>query len=387
MVRGRDSIKPAKIDVSDSRALTDAIAAHDIVISLVPAVLHPKIAAAAVAARRSMVTASYTSPALAELNDAAKKADVAIFNEAGLDPGIDHLSAMEHIHDIQAKGGYVEEFTSWCGGLPAPEFADNPLGYKFSWSPRGVLNAAKASAKFIADGRVHENASALKLVQPIDLWRGFNLEGYPNRDSAVYADAYGIPDAKKVLRGTLRYSGYAEVVSTMNTFGLLEETPLNATSWFDLMKTLTKSSDPKSAVQSASVNAANAFEWLGLFDRQQRPTGANVIDALCRHLQQKLALGRGEADLVLLHHTLIVRWKDGSRERRLLSLVEYGERGGVTAMARTVGIPCAIGAHLLLNGTIQRKGVFAPMTPDIYKPMLKILGGEGIHMKEIIEKI
>jgi alpha-aminoadipic semialdehyde synthase len=208
LVSQRNNCNTVVLDVSNENSgqLEQLIDESNLVVSLLPYQLHPQIARKCIDLRRSMVTASYTSPEMWELNEQAKYAGITILNEVGLDPGIDHLLAMECFDQVKSKGGKVQSFLSFCGGLPAPEDADNALKYKFSWSPRGVLLNVLSSAKYL-------QANEEKFVEPgnlmdhtidIDFLKGFNLEGYPNRDSLAYKSLYGIESAHTCLRGTLR---------------------------------------------------------------------------------------------------------------------------------------------------------------------------------------
>lgn len=212
--------------------------------SFVPAMFHLNVAKACVAEVRHMVTASYLSPELQALHarfvrlqstpslisddvSSAKAKGITILNELGLDPGIDHLLAMRFFDEAKAQGKTIESFVSWCGGLPAPEFSDNPLGYKFSWSPRGVLTAALNAAKFKEDGRLVELPSIMRAARDVSIFRGFNFEGLPNRDSMRYISLYGLNDAelKTMFRGTLRYKGYTEIIRAFHDLGLMNVKP------------------------------------------------------------------------------------------------------------------------------------------------------------------
>mgnify|MGYP001375515680 CR=1 FL=1 len=186
------------------------MAQHDLVISLIPYTFHPLVIEAAMAAKKHFVSTSYVSAVMAGYDAAAKEAGITVMNEIGVDPGIDHLYAMKTITETHARGGQVLSFTSYCGGLPAPECSNNPLGYKLSWSGRGVLLAAGNPAKYLEDGKVVEIPGPRLLYdgpKEIHIYPGFNFEGYPNRDSTPYNERYGIPECQTVLRGTLRYKG------------------------------------------------------------------------------------------------------------------------------------------------------------------------------------
>ncbi len=221
---GHPNVRTVQLDANDSNAVREHVRRADLVVSFLPAPYHVAIANHCIAEKKHLVTASYVSPGLKALNDAASGVGITILNEVGLDPGIDHMSALKVIHEVQAAGGVVESFESVCGGLPAPECADNPLGYKFSWSPRGVLTATQNSAKFLRDGKVVDISAAdlLRSAQPIELnTSAYNLECLPNRDSLSYATDYGLQSAKTLFRGTLRYRGFSSIVDQLKSIGLI----------------------------------------------------------------------------------------------------------------------------------------------------------------------
>jgi saccharopine dehydrogenase-like NADP-dependent oxidoreductase len=210
LVGGHPRGRALALDLQDEPSVRAAAAEADLLISMVPSSLHPTVARLAIDAKKNMLTASYLSPAIRELAPAAERAGVLILNELGLDPGIDHMEALRIIRDVKAGGGRVESFTSYCGGLPAPEANDNPFGYKFSWSPRGVLLASRSPARFLRDGRVETVPAERLFADPV----AFSIpglgefEGYPNRDSVIYAETYDIPEARTLIRGTLRWPGW-----------------------------------------------------------------------------------------------------------------------------------------------------------------------------------
>jgi alpha-aminoadipic semialdehyde synthase len=175
--------------------------------SLLPAPLHPKVARSCIKLKKHMVTTSYISKELEDMNPAAQEAGIVILNESGLDPGLDHLSAKKLIDEVHEAGEAVESFISWCGGLPAPEHADNPFGYKFSWRPQGVLSAAQNPATYLLNGQYVNvrGENLLKSARPIKIHNALSFEGLPNRNSLVYAIPYGLDGVKTMFRGTLRY--------------------------------------------------------------------------------------------------------------------------------------------------------------------------------------
>jgi saccharopine dehydrogenase (NADP+, L-glutamate forming) len=366
-----------------------------VVVSLVPYVYHPVVARACIRHRRPMVTTSYASEAMRNLDAEARTAGVVLLNEVGLDPGIDHMEAMRLIDGIHRGGGRVLGFTSYCGGLPAPESNTNPYGYKFSWSPRGVLLAGKNAARYRQDGREIQ-------IPAEDLFDHFAprtipglgvFEGYPNRDSLPYIEMYGIPEARTMFRGTLRYPGWCATLKKIAALGYLDaaERDLTGRSVSDLTLELASASgasEAKSALAGRlGLDPADAIlgrlEWLGLLDRG--PLGLNrgsPLDVLERLMLAKLQYAPGERDMVVLQHVIDAVAADGRPERITSTLIDYGIPGGDSSMARTVGLPAAAGARLVLEGRVASRGVLVPVIPEIYGPILEELRAQGIVFQE-----
>jgi len=383
------------LDITDRAALASAIGRADLVVSMVPYTFHPVVAELAIEKGRPMVTASYVSPAMRELDARAREKGLILLNEVGLDPGIDHMEAMRVIHEVHDAGGKIVGFTSWCGGLPAAEANTNPFGYKFSWSPRGVLLASKNSAKFLKDGRIVTIPAADLFARPetIGIPGLGEFEGYPNRDSVSYRETYGIPEAQTVFRGTLRYPGWCETVRKMVELGLLDDTPKDRTgvSFDGLARELARAApgaDTKGAVASRLGLAPGSavlsrFEWLGLFGGAPLPVAkGSAFDNLTSLMMDRLGYEKGERDMVVLQHEFLVRTESGGTERIVSTLVDYGVPGGDSSMSRTVGLPAAIGARLILEGKIDLPGVQVPVRPEVYGPILDELEKLGVRFQE-----
>lgn len=396
-----NNITSKVVDVyKDPEELEKLIQEHDLCISLLPYTFHPLVAKLCIKNRTCMTTSSYISPELQALDDQAKEAGVTVMNESGLDPGIDHMLAMECFDRVHEHGGKVTSFVSFCGGLPAPESSDNPLRYKFSWSPKGVLLALMNPARYLENGQIIEiegNGAVLDHLYPIDFMPGFNLIGYANRDSTKYASIYGIEDeCKTLIRGTLRFKGFAEAVKALKTVGLLntERNELfNSVigpdlTWKQIMASLMN--QPADIFPDSLKNIAaekfgkrnsaemSALNELGLFSDKIVERHGTALDTLAPYLAKELAFQPRERDLVILNHDIGVQLSGGMNEQHRISLVAYGEENGFSAMARTVGYTCAIVSHMLLNGEIQRKGVIRPTTKDVYRPALRRLKDFGI---------
>jgi len=378
------------------------VAKHDLIISLIPYTHHAKVIKAAIRNKRHVVTTSYVSPAMAELDAEAKQAGVTVMNEIGLDPGIDHLYAVKTIDEVHAAGGKIVSFLSYCGGLPAPEASDNPLGYKFSWSSRGVLLALGNAAQFWRDGKVEEVAAKdlMGTAKPYFIYPGYAFVAYPNRDSTPYKERYRIPEAQTIVRGTLRYQGFPEFVRVLVQVGFLDEKPVDvlksAVPWREATKAIVGAASSSDEDLRAAIAAKATFDsdeekhrilsgfgWIGLFSDEPVTPRGNALDTLCATLEAKMQYEEDERDLVMLQHKFLVENADGSRETRTSTLVEYGDPKGYSAMAKLVGVPCAVAVQQVLNGTIADRGVLAPMSAKLNEPLMRELKERyGITMVE-----
>ena len=324
-----------------------------------------------------------------ELEQQCKDAGITVMNEIGLDPGIDHLYAVKTIEDVHKEGGKVTGFYSYCGGLPAPEASDNPLGYKFSWSSRGVLLALRNAAKYYQDGKEVSIAGPdlMATAKPYYIYPGFAFVAYPNRDSTPYRERYSIPEAQTVVRGTFRYQGFPQFVKVLVDIGFLSEDKLEALdtpiTWAEAtQKVIGASSKAESDLHwgiSSKTSFADTAEknrilsgmkWLGLFSEDKITPRGNPLDTLCATLEQKMQYEENERDMVMLQHKFEIEHRDGSKETRTSTLVEYGDPKGYSAMAKLVGVPCAVACLMVLDGRISKKGVLAPVTWDIAEPLL-----------------
>ncbi|KAL7964331.1 Saccharopine dehydrogenase [Trichoderma sp. SZMC 28014] len=393
---------PISLDVTDSKALDAEVAKHDLVISLIPYTFHATVIESAIRQKKNVVTTSYVSPAMMELDQKAKDAGITVMNEIGLDPGIDHLYAVKTIDEVHQAGGKILSFLSYCGGLPAPEASDNPLGYKFSWSSRGVLLALRNAAKVYQNGKIVDIASKdlMATAKPYFIMPGFAFVAYPNRDSTPYKERYNIPEAETIVRGTLRYQGFPQFIKVLVQTGFLEETPIEALKTPITWKEATKavlgiSSSESKDLEAAIVSRADfdsdedrerilsGLRWIGIFSDEKITPRGNSLDTLCATLEQKMQFEENERDMVMLQHKFEIEHKDGSRETRTSTLVEYGDPKGYSAMSKLVGVPCAVAVKQVLDGTLSEKGVLAPMTAKINNPIMKELKEKyGITMVE-----
>jgi saccharopine dehydrogenase-like NADP-dependent oxidoreductase len=391
------------IDKEGDKRLDEIVAQHDLAVSLLPYIYHPRVARACIRAGKHMVTTSYVKDEMRALEAEAKKAGVTILNEIGVDPGIDHMTAMKVIHQVQKNGGEIVSFTSYCGGLPAPEANTNPFGYKFSWSPRGVLLAGKNSACFKKEGkRVEIPGSELFAnhwtVPVVIEGKLTNLEGYPNRDSLPYAETYGITSTQTMFRGTLRNQGWCDTLKKIVELGLLEETEysdLAGLTYGQFMAKLIGAKDPnnlkadlasKLGIKSDSFIVKN-LEWLGLLDNEKLPAGQkSSVDILTAAMLAKMQYKPGERDMLVLQHEFIAEYPQ-KKEKITSTMIDFGIPHGDSSMNRTVGLPAAVGVRMILEGKIKTTGVLIPVTPEIYEPVLKELQRLGLEFTEKAQKL
>ena len=383
------------LNLKNQEGLRDEVKEADLVISMVPYAFHTLVARFCIEFKKQMVTTSYVSDEMKALDGDAKNAGIIILNEIGLDPGIDHMEAMRIIHEVEDKGGEITGFTSYCGGLPAPEANTNPFGYKFSWSPIGVLLAGKNAARYIKDGEVVNIASA-DLFDNYVIWpiEGLgDFEAYPNRDSVPYVDLYGIQSTKTMLRGTLRNIGWCSTLKKIADIGLLdkEERDWTGYTYEGLMRSLMDNPDEPALRKALAAHldldegseVLDRFEWLGLMSDAPVPVDkGGAIDILAARMIEKMSFEEGERDMIILQHTFEAAYPEGRRERITSTLIDYGIPHGDSAMARTVGLPPAIGTKLILEGEIKKSGVYIPVEPDIYIPILQELKGLDIQFTE-----
>ncbi|KAG8935354.1 hypothetical protein FRC02_008290 [Tulasnella sp. 418] len=404
---------PISLDVNDASALEAQVGAHDLVVSLIPYTYHAQVIRAAIAKKTHVVTTSYVSPSMRELDEEAKKAGIVVFNEIGLDPGIDHLYAVKTIDEVHAKGGKVKEFLSYCGGLPSPPASYNPLGYKFSWSSRGVLLALLNSAAYYENGQeaTISGQDLMGHAQPYYISPAYAFVAYPNRDSRPFREFYSIPEADTVIRGTLRYQGFPEFIKALVDLGWLDASEkdwlseeagkqltfsqitqrllgLEGADDSTLINKIKSVCSFKSSAEESRIIAG--LKWIGLLSDiipPLRGNPVNLLDTLCGRLESLMKYEPGEADLVMLQHKFVVEWSDGKRETLTSTLEAYGSTlpGGHSAMALLVGLPCGIATQLVLDGVLATPGVHAPYSKEFCDPLRVALESEGITMVERVE--
>ena len=383
-------------DANDDNQRVIEISNSDIVISMLPAFMHIAVAKDCVKLKKHLVTASYVSNEISSLDLAAKQAGVLLLNEIGLDPGIDHMSAMSVIDDIKNRGGKLISFKSFCGGLVHPNYDDNPWNYKFTWNPRNVVLAGQGVAQYIKGGK-YKYLPYNKLFERTDIMEILDageFEGYANRDSLGYREAYAIDDIPTIYRGTLRRKGYAaawnifvQLGITDDSFKMEDSHNTSNRSFINMFLRYDEnlSVEEKICKQFNLTMDSEIFEkikWLGIFDDTvlgvKDASPAQLFQAI---LENKWQLGSEDRDMIVMQHQFDFLL-DGEERKIDSSLLVFGENPTYTAMAKTVGLPVAIATKLILNGQIKSTGVRIPITKDIYVPVLQELADNGVTFIE-----
>lgn len=366
--KGRPATSAIAIDLNQDSERQALLQAHDIIISMLPAALHLTIAKDCLQLRKNLVTPSYISPAMKELENEVEKNGLLFMNEMGLDPGIDHMSAMQIIDRLHQDGNQIVGFSSHCGGLVAPESDTNSWHYKFSWNPRNVVLAGQGDGgiRWKENGSIQEiNYEQLfTTTASINLGKDGLYESYPNRDSLKYIDEYGLENIETMYRGTLRVPPFCKGWNALVISGF---TKANGSVPFlkedaitdETLKTLLKEIDVLE-ISNSDKNAA---------------------DFLQQQLEQKWAMQTTDKDLVVMVHE-IEYLRDNQKHKLQSSLYLKGKDSEHTAMALTVGLPIAIVTKLILNKKLNRTGILMPKYVDIYEPVLEELKAYGVSFEE-----
>ena len=383
------------LNVTDDTLLEKLVSESDLTVSLLPYNYHVKVAKLCIKHKKHLVTTSYVSDDMKALDEKAKDAGLIFLNECGLDPGIDHMSAMRVIHEVESNGGKVMSFRSTTGALPAHEANNNPFGYKFSWSPRGVLIASRNSARWLENGK-EVSIPGEQLFETYylqDVPGVGTFENYPNRDSVPYKEIYGLNDAKTVYRGTFRMTGWCETMRKIVALGWLNDKPIKGfkgRTYGDLTRHLIDAKENEDLVKATSKffgletysTVIKRLEWLGLFSDKKLPEDRdNPLDYLNILTLSKMSLDKSERDMVIMHHEFVAELPS-KKEYITSTLVNYGVPNGDSAIARTVGFPAAIAVKMILHEQINLTGVHIPVIPDIYNPILDELKENGIKFVE-----
>jgi saccharopine dehydrogenase-like NADP-dependent oxidoreductase len=396
-INGHKNGEAFKFDVFNTEQVTKVVSSSDIVVSLLPARFHTIIAKACVEAGVHMLTASYVSQEMKELDQAAKEKGIGIYNELGVDPGIDHMSAMRVIDEIRTKGGQLTAFFSSTGGLVAPAYDNNPWNYKFTWNPRNVVLAGQGVSKFIRNGQYkyipYTQLFTRVMTTSIEGYGDFEI--YPNRDSLAYRETYGLEDIPTIYRGTIRRPGYAKAWNVFVQLGATDdsyviEDSANMT-YRDFINTFLPYRENES-VEEKLINlmphlvdedVMQKLNYLEVFSKKQitldKATPAQILQKI---LVDKWQLEEKELDMIVMQHRFEYIDVQCKPHTRIASLVVEGESKEVTAMAKTVGLPLAIAVKLVATEKVHIPGVSVPVIPELYEPILNELSKLGIIFKE-----
>lgn len=374
-------------NVKDEESRHAAIKQCDLVVSLLPANMHNPVARDCIQYQKHFVSASYVSPEMHKLHEKATQAGVILLNECGLDPGIDHMSAMRMIKEVEDKGARITCFESYAGGLIDPDSDNNPWHYKLTWNPRNIVLSGQGITKFYWK-------DTLKVIPYSRLFQRYDIltipgygdyEGYPNRDSTRYKKFYGLKDAHTVVRGTLRKRGYCDAWNMLVQLGVTDESykvnfSANAT-WKEFVDCFLPY-DPDMDTREKFINyfdlhgrdeIMDKLDWLGLFSDRKVGSGkqspARVLQDL---IEDKWKLDPGDKDLIVMLHKMEFEHEEVEYEAQM-SLAVAGEDELRTGMAKTVGLPLGIAAKLILTGKVESRGVVIPVTEDLYTPILNEL--------------
>ena len=387
-----------ELNVLDEVQRRGAIKKADIVISMLPAHLHIEVARDCIALKKHMVTASYISDAMQELDALVKENNLIFMNEIGLDPGIDHMSAMKVINEIRKKGGKMLLFESFCGGLVAPESDNNLWNYKFTWSPRNVVLAGQGgAAKFIQEGtyKYIPYWNLFRRTEFLDVEGYGRFEAYSNRDSLKYVDIYGLADILTMYRGTIRRVGFSKAWNVFVQLGMTDDSYVMEDSENMSYRQFVNSFLPYHPTDSVEIKMRLLLKidqddimWdklleLDLFNPNKKVGLKNATPAqiLEKILTDSWTLQADEKDMIVMYHKFGYEL-NGKKEQIDSKMVCIGEDQRYTAMAKTVGLPVAIATLLILNGKIKTPGVQLPIREEVYLPILKELEEYGVVFNE-----
>jgi len=396
-IEGYPKARTAWLDVLKINDRRDLISRADVVVSLIPAHLHLEVALDCIKLRKHLITASYVSQEMYRLGDEARDRELIFMGEMGLDPGIDHMSAMRLIEKIKAEGGKITAFKSYTGGLIANESDDNPWHYKFTWNPRNVVLAGQGTAQYLENGKLkylpYQRLFREKRI--VDILNMGPLEMYANRDSLLYTHTYGLAGIPNIIRGTLRYPGFCDAWDALVQIGLTDaDFPiLNSgdISYYELIDAYVSNYSGSTIRErvarllgkSSQDPVMDQLEWLGLFRRNKIKTDyatpARILENL---LREKWALQPEDKDMIIMQHEVTYE-KNGKELVRISSMKLIGNNASDTAMSRTVGLPLGIFVKLVMQGRISARGVHIPVMREVYEPVLQELEENfGIEFQE-----
>ena len=395
-VAGHKNGIPAWLDVTKVNDRRDLIARADMVVSLLPAHLHLEVAHDCIRLRKHLITASYVSKELYRLGDEARDRELVFMGEMGLDPGLDHMSAMKTLNELREAGATIDAFRSYTGGLVAPDSDNNPWQYKITWNPRNVVLAGQGTAHFLEQGKLRciPYHRLFRSTTEVEVPNFGTLEMYPNRDSLLYREIYGLDDIPTLIRGTLRYPGFCAAWDALVRIGLTDANfPIlsaNEMTYHELMDSYAPreplGGSVKERIAALLGEAVNSpvmqkLEWLGLFRKSKikisQATPALILQNL---IEERLVFEPQDRDLVVMQHEF--RYTLNSEQRRRTSSLVLEGDVQQTAMAKTVGLPMGIFLKLMTQNKISSRGVTIPVIKEVYEPVLEELEQYGIVFQE-----
>ncbi|RPA70013.1 saccharopine dehydrogenase [Cyclobacteriaceae bacterium YHN15] len=399
-LRGQENTLAAEINLKDPQSRRSLIEKSELVISMLPAFLHPIVAQDCLELGKHFFTASYESDELRKMKEAIDSKGLLFLNECGLDPGIDHMSAKQIIDREKAAGNEIISFKSYTGGVLAPESEDNPWKYKFTWNPRNVVLAGQGVSRYIENGEFKyiPYHMLFRRLEKISFQEVGDFDAYANRDSLVYRKIYEMDNIPTLLRGTLRRSGFCQSWDVFVQLGLTDDTfEMDLPNGFTKREFLNtflpfhKEKSVESKLQQIlpwlDMSIMEKIKWLGLFEKDALPkTKGSPASILQTILEDKWKLDPMDKDMIVMQHQFEVKTQKGIK-KITSSLVCKGEDQEHTAMAKTVGLPLAIAVDMFLEGKIKAKGLMLPVIPSIYEPILSSLEKKGIIFQESEELI
>ncbi len=395
------STRVIELDLFDTKGLVEEVKKSSVVVSLLPPGLHPLVAKVCVAEGKSLFTASYESEEIKNLEPEIKEKGLLFLNEMGLDPGIDHMSAMQILDKVKDDGCELQAFESFTGGLVAPDSDDNPWHYKFSWNPRNVVVAGQGgTAKFIQEGKYKyiPYKRLFRRTELIEIEGYGKFEGYANRDSLKYIERYHIQGIPTIYRGTLRRPGFCRAWNVFVQLGITDDSyvmdHLERITYRDFINSFLYF-HPSDSVETKlyhymhidqDSDIIEKLDWLEILKDKpiglKKATPAQVLEKL---LTEKWVLQPEDKDMVVMWHKFLYRKEGDDKDTCLTSsLVVEGQNSVLTAMAKTVGLPLGIAVRLYLDGQIKLTGIHIPTVKEIYEPVLQELKEHGINFQEKI---
>jgi len=397
-IKGCENAEGFQLDGLNASEREPLIKWADLVISMLPAVHHIEVAKDCIKFKTNLITPSYISDAMKDLNQEAIDAGIIIMNEMGVDPGIDHMSAKKILDEVEGLGGKMHIFESFTGGLVAPQSDNNPWNYKFTWNPRNVVIAGQGgAAKFIQEGQ-YKYIPYTKLFRRTEIIKieGYGeFEGYANRDSLKYRDVYGLQAIPTIYRGTFRRKGFSKAWDSFVQIGATDDSYILEGSKDMTKRDFINAFLPYNPYDSVELKLRHYLKidqddiiwdklvWLGIFEKTKMGFKEDVTPAffLQKILEEKWTLQPEDKDMIVMWHKIVYKLNNSYHEINS-SMVTLGEDQTHTAMSKTVGLPIAICSKMILNGSIKIKGVQLPILKEIYEPILKELEDYGIHFKE-----